>query len=192
MTSTQKTLDKKTILWDAGRLADFANAESREAVENFRANNPDYFPPAVWHNASAPIPGEKGFDEILLKPDIESSFKPSYWFGVREALRDAWQGGFTDEHCVILLSFAGDIPLKPSGEVWPFQRSVMFLAVEDWRARFCGVCGKRFVADQPARRFCSTACTGKGRKASRRAYWKDKGKDWRANRKRKSSRRTKQ
>lgn len=184
MSSTEKKPNKKAILWDAQRLADFANGEPREAVENFRANNPEFFPPAVWSNASALIPGEKGFDEMLFG----SGIKPCYWFVLREALRKAWQEGFTPEHCVILLSFAGDMPLNPSAEVWPFQRAVMFLAMEPWRAKFCGVCGKRFVADEPARRYCSTACTGKARKGTKNASWAKHGKRWRQRRSKRKTR----
>ena len=175
LSSKARVSKAKENLWVAERLALFANADDRAAIENFRANNPEFLPPAVWSNASEPIPGEKGFDEMLFG----SGIKPCYWFGLREALRSAWKDGFTPEYCVILLSFAGDMPLNPSAEVWPFQRAVMFLAMKPWQAKFCGVCGKRFVADKPATRFCSTACADRARKASRNDWWKEHGKDWR-------------
>jgi len=63
--------------------------------------------------------------------------------------------------------------------VYPYMQAVMFLGTNPWRALFCGLCGKRFVADKPGRRFCSEDCTKAARKGSRRVWWSKHGENWR-------------
>lgn len=115
------------------------------------------------------------------------------WQEFQTWLRDTWRARFPLEKCIALISAAGNIPHAPptaaesepqkfeKPKVWPYQRAVMLLGVEPWRARFC-VCGKRFVADKPSRRFCSTRCSSDARKVSRRAWWSEHGKQWRGTR----------
>jgi hypothetical protein len=59
--------------------------------------------------------------------------------------------------------------------VWPYQEAVMFLSTNPWRALFCGLCGKRFVADKPGRRFCSEGCTREARNRGKLAWWNEHG-----------------
>ena len=70
--------------------------------------------------------------------------------------------------------------------VWPYQRAVMFLATEPWRARFCESCGKRYVAFKPGRRYCSDRCTQAARRGSKRASWHKHSRKWRPKKTRKS------
>jgi hypothetical protein len=177
----------KATLWDGERLALFANAEGRDEVESFRASHNDFFPAGMWERADLPVPGEPFFNadfsgalsRILgpsAKPKRDELRRVPYWWGLQQALRRAWEQGFPLEWCVILISLAeGETPFH----VWPYQRAVMFLGVEPWRARFCGVCGKQFVADKPRRVYCSSGCSGKARRGSRAASWKRHGKKWR-------------
>ena len=48
-------------------------------------------------------------------------------------------------------------------QVWPYQRAVLFLHVEPWRAKVCQECGRRFVADHARRKYCSIAGEGGSR-----------------------------
>lgn len=70
--------------------------------------------------------------------------------------------------------------------VWPYQQAVMFLGTNPWRALFCGLCLKRFVADKPGRRFCSETCAKEARKRGQLAWWNANGEEWRSGREKKS------
>ena len=176
----------KELLWDAEQLAQFANAADRQAVEKFRSTHRDFFPPTFWAASDLPVPGELFWDidssELFSSLGGETSVKSDapkkvpFWWALQQMLRRSWEKSFPLEWCVILISeMHGDARFR----AWPFQRAVMFLGVEPWRARFCGVCGKEFVADKPARRFCSTACATKARQGTRAASWKIHGEEWR-------------
>jgi hypothetical protein len=98
---------------------------------------------------------------------------------------------FTDppyDYSVQYGGFALDDFLKL--ESWPFQKAVMLLAVEPWRAGFCSQCGMRLVADKPGRKFCGDKCSQSSRKGTKRAWWAKHGGNWRAKQK-KSKRHTK-
>ncbi len=181
--------DNKQILWDAERLARFANAAE---VESLREDYGDLFPQNFWNWQVRQF----GEGEVVWarSPDVFDRLKNEppipFWRAFQTALRVAWKMRFPLEECVRLISCAA-VPDRLSGKtdveadllsygVWPYQRVVMFLGVEPWRARFCGACGNRFVADKPARRFCSNTCSGKARQASRAASWNKHGKKWRA------------
>jgi hypothetical protein len=189
--------ETKEILWDTERLAQFANADGRDEVERFRAGNDGFFPPGQWEAADLPMPGElffgvdfSGLWRKLLgasdEPNPDEPKRVPRWWGFQQVLRRAWQESFPPDLCVILISsFHGETPFH----VWPYQRAVMFLGVEPWRARFCGVCGKRFVADRPRRLYCSNACSGKARGGSRAASWRKHGEKWRARYEKKKAKR---
>jgi hypothetical protein len=64
--------------------------------------------------------------------------------------------------------------------VWPAQFAIMFLATHPWRARFCPLCGRRFVADKQSRRYCRELCSHEARKKGKLMSWRTHGKTWRA------------
>jgi hypothetical protein len=72
---------------------------------------------------------------------------------------------------------------------WPAQYAIMFLATQPWRARFCSSCGRRFVADKPSRRYCGELCSHEARKKGKLTSWRNHGKAWRANQKRREKKR---
>jgi len=180
----------KEVLWDAERLAVFSNANAAVDAEYFRRNYGDFFPRNFWNwKVRVGGPGEFTVSAGPIPSEVIL-----FWQAFQRALRDAWQIDFPLEECVRLISCAA-VPDRLSGAtdveadllsypVWPYQRAVMLLGVEPWRARFCAQCGKRFVADKPARRFCSNGCAAKTRKHSKRDWWAAKGKEWRAKGKR--------
>jgi hypothetical protein len=198
----------KNNLWDAERLALLSNASTEADVRQFLENEKSFFPRNFWNwsirqlEEGVPIltmdaSDAQAIERLRREPPIP------FWQAFQRVLRDAWQLGFPLEECVRLISCAAVAdrlysatdaePDLSSYPVWPYQRAVMFLGVEPWRARFCGQCGKRFVADKPARRFCSNTCSTKARKASRMDWWNRAGEEWRAKKdaKGKRSRRTK-
>jgi hypothetical protein len=177
--------ETKQILWDAERLALFSNANAAKEVKRFHAAHDDYFPRSFW-NYKIRVGGPGEF--TVSSGPIPQEEVPM-WRAFQRALQEAWQVGFPREECVRLIS-CGVVPERISGKsefepdllsypAWPYQMAVMFLGVESWRARFCGQCGKRFVADKPARRFCSNPCAGKARQASRSLSWSKHGEKWR-------------
>jgi hypothetical protein len=64
-----------------------------------------------------------------------------------------------------------------------FQRAVYILFREGWRAKVCERCSRRFVADKPVQRYCSTRCSGDAKKGRGRVWWNKHGRQWRARRK---------
>jgi hypothetical protein len=183
----------KTGLWDAERLALFSNARETEA-QHFREQYDNYFPRSFWNWQVPPL--ETGASVVTMSAANAEAVRllrrappVDFWQAFQQVLRHAWQNGFPLEECVRLISCAAvadrlfrkaDVePDLSSYPVWPYQHAVMFLAVEPWRARFCGQCGKRFVADKPARRFCSSRCSAGARKTSRSVSWSKHGEKWR-------------
>lgn len=69
---------------------------------------------------------------------------------------------------------------------WPsndFQRAVYILFREGWRAKTCVRCSRRFIADKPVQRYCSTECSGETKRERNLDWWNKHGKKWRTKRK---------
>jgi hypothetical protein len=144
-----------SIFREAEVLAAFSNLEVSED-EYFRDCYPGFFPEDFWDLLSfrAAVKGES----------------PSAWRQVQQLLRQAWQDQFPFETCVALIcSLSHSIRSYNrhtdgiESKYWPFQMATLFLCVEPWRARIC-VCGKRFVANELSKRFCSARCLADSRK----------------------------
>jgi hypothetical protein len=191
MNCTAMAKTTKDFLWDAERLATFSNVNGPREAKYFRQKHTDFIPPYFWKDTipavlddpipeEDPIPGLYGTDVsgMLAAMGLKSAPKSvPFWWWFKQRIRMAWQHGFPLEMCVKLISSSS----RPVGfvQVWPYQRALMFLGCEPWRARFCGQCGTRLVADKPARRFCSGRCSGEARRVSRAFSWKKHGKEWR-------------
>jgi hypothetical protein len=163
----------KEVMWDAEQLAKFANAEGEKEIKTFRREYQGVFPSAFWDDLDKV--SKSVWKEVLHIPDFNKNVgpleAPRCW-AFQQGLRRAWEEGFPPYWAVILIAVSRPMP---DLQAWPYQLAVMFLAMESWRARFCGVCGSYFVADKPARRFCSIECSAKGRRASRNAWWHKEG-----------------
>ena len=141
----------KELLKDAGDLASFANANLPPIDGNpwtVPADVEKYsplFPPSFWN-----------------APEIKEGVIPWHYKSFQAILREAWTAGFPANLVVRLVQMpTGDINEVAdfmNGTTWPYQRVIMFLFVESWRASFCPKCGKRFVKDKPNQRFCSLEC----------------------------------
>jgi hypothetical protein len=119
----------------------------------------------------------------------------------RDCLRSVWSGndregrnlrilyGFDlmdDE--VMMFGFPTPEPLPPgkpivdglTGEIlWnfpsEFQRTLYELMKIRWKAKMCPQCGRYFVADKTAQRFCSTNCSNKAKLARSNEHWHKTG-----------------
>ena len=141
----------KELLKDAGDLAGFANANfpsiegGPSVVSTDRQKYARLFPTSFWN-----------------EPAIIEGVIPWHYKTFQAVLRQAWQEGFPANLVVRLVQMPmGDINEVAdflNGTTWPYQRAVMFLSAESWRASFCPKCGKRFVKDKPNQRFCSLEC----------------------------------
>ena len=158
----------------AGELAEFANCADGVAVKEFSARTTEFFPHHFLDDDTA----DRQTSAIQGLEEQEPVWMPRWW-GFQQGLLRAWEEGFPADWAVILIAVTHS---KTSAQAWPYQRALMFLAVEPWRARFCGECGKPFVADKPATRFCSTKCAGNARQKSRNAWWRREGERWRRKR----------
>ena len=179
------------LLIDTQVLADFANlnAEDKNDLsptnpEYFRNNHTDFVPQEwwTWHHWQAE------------SKDSPGSFNWS-WQTAQRFLQEAWREKFSLEKCVELITLVGnDLRTQVDGKakVYPYQRAVMFLGTNRWRAKFCLRCGNRFVATTPKSIYCTDACFQLARKDSKKAWWSEHGQEWRDSIKKAKSKRSKQ
>jgi hypothetical protein len=186
------------MLVDAEMLARFSNLKPSE-VEEFRNRVcRDFLPDDFWRLLSARV-GD------LPDTPLET------WRRMQQSVQDMWAKRFPLEGSIQLITRAGhdseqakilarserksneEIAATEQPQVWPFQRAVMYLAVNSWRARFCPACGSRFVALTPKSTYCTevrigpegkkTTCFAESRKGKKKAWWSEHGEHWRASRK---------
>lgn len=167
----------KKILADADALAEFSNLEP-DGVPRFQQKHPDFVPQAWWN--------------YQAKNSEEKQWQMTQLF-----LRESWQKGFTggmfsvmrlvlsvfspDDLLDSMFGFKLDRPAFANiSEVpdshTPFQRAALFLFENSWRARFCPVCKKRFVAAEAKTKFCSQQCSDESTR--RRHYEWAKENNW--------------
>ncbi len=181
---------------DAQMLATFSNLAPQQIEEFRNAICPDFLPAGFWAALSI-TPGDE-FGEFA-------------WQSVQQSVQKAWSERFSLDTAIQLITKVdkfskGEQILRqvtgmsnqeiinlrlPTPEVWPFQRAIMYLAVNSWRARFCTRCGKRFVAVRPKSTYCSDACFKESRKGAKQAWWAAHGEQWRANVAKKTTAKTK-
>jgi hypothetical protein len=168
------------VLIDAQTLATFSNLSLGGAAEFRNSICPSFLPDDLW-------------DLLSITPEAETA-EPA-WQSIQQLLQESWVKRFPLEWSIQLITTIDKhsktsqalanvermsnqdlLKLKlPIQEVWPFQRAVMFLTVNSWRARFCPACGKRFVAAKPKSTYCSDACFEETRKGAKRAWWNQHG-----------------
>lgn len=164
------------ILLDAQALATFSNLAPHKEEEFQNSIYPCFLPSDFWDTKTATTTGERP------------------WQSLQAFLSEVWKKGFPLEEAIQLivcvdkntktaqrleaaLNMSNEevlsMEIKP--EVWPFQRAVMYLAVNPWRARFCLRCGKRFVALKPRNVYCGDDCSRESRKGTKRNWWNQTG-----------------
>jgi hypothetical protein len=157
---------------DAGTLARFANLEESE-IGQFRTANPQFLP-KWWDDSGNAREQNKGliwkyWQDLLRKWWLRLQEGPSSKYSnfvlalvtYCADTESSWDAlGFVDT------PFDTDVELV---KALPYQRAVMFMALNPWRARICR-CGNRFIADKPNRQFCSDVCAWKFRKKKKREW----------------------
>lgn len=177
-----RDLSSRDILIDAQMLATFSNLTPTQVDEFRNSVAPDFLPNSLW-------------DLTRIDSTVESA-----WQVIQRKAQNAWTKHFLLDQSIELITDVDRYSQQhkhwdrlnqmsneeiantkvPATDVWPFQRAIMFLAVNSWRARFCPACGKRFVAAKPKSTYCSDACFNESRKGAKRAWWSEHGEQWRA------------
>jgi hypothetical protein len=172
---------QKDRLADAKALALFADLKPEDA-ETFRNSVVRNFIPELWWT-------QRGIGEVA--PGAVNTSK--IWQEWQSVLRSAWDSGFPTDYVVALL--ATYYHLEPLHEEFaainiptarPYQKALMILAVESWRARKCR-CGARFIAEKPNSLFCSRKCYLDFRREYKTTYIREMRKKQKAGRKKKKS-----
>ena len=161
----QKQEITQAILDAADSLADFANLKPDDLAD-FRQRYPNFAPdswPGGWWNSR--VVAEQGGLEFR-------------WQEMQRQLHKLWLQRFSPDLCVELMIVgtewarmsakynaqqqAGEEQELRAGsgfdaspKVWDFQRAIMFLYVQPWRARICEMCGKMYVANHGKRKYCT-------------------------------------
>lgn len=160
---------------DAQTLAQFADLKQEE-LEEFRHQ----------------------IDSGFLPEESWSGSPQGIWALLQEKLRAAWRSGFTAEDTIELVSDVARLSTMlrrldevtrmsdaeatqaiqslPRMESYTFQRVIMMLHLEPWRAQICPICGKHWVKNVQRDRLCSTECRTEARaRRNRKYYRKNKG-----------------
>jgi hypothetical protein len=197
--------DTNDILNSADGLAEFSNLESA-GVEDFRKTHAGFVPDFWWNESVTGLTGAAVKIWQACQGNLQEAWKSGPGkraFSLTACIRLISAGvrpdlpvEGRDYHAepLIYAANAVAVPLEQAAiyhinvesdlwlagtRVWPYQQAVMFLGTNPWRALFCGLCSKRFVADKPGRRFCSEACTKEARKRGQLAWWNQHGENWR-------------
>jgi hypothetical protein len=148
-TGNRAVEETRALLDAADALATFADLEP-DGVDNFRRRYPEFVPQLWWTGLSW----------------TEGAGVHHPWIRERDRLRKAWAAGFPTDSTLELATtnlflmahaMTSDTIEETPQKVWDYQRAVMFLANESWRAKICEECGKPFVADHASRKYCSIA-----------------------------------
>lgn len=173
---TQDNLN--TALSLAEVLAAFANLKQAD-VPAFRKSHPNFAGHDWWDSASLP------------------------WTQFQTMVRRAWENGFAPDTCISLIVHGSNLSVigerlrgfnaslqAMEGEdasvfvksnlgtpVFDYQRALMFLHVQPWRASRClnRSCGKYFVKTSKGQMFCSVRCSDAVRAEAKRKWWSEQG-----------------
>jgi hypothetical protein len=186
LSSKDEMTGNDTQLNEAEALARFANLQP-EDIKSFRQMYPDFAPEGIWDSPALSIPSGQMPESVPT------------WKIFQKSVQEIWANKFPPENIVEFIAAVAEVSKGykqvkelaemlskkvltyslPKPEIFACQRAMMFLGVQPWRALFCGVCGKRFIADKPGRKYCSEECAEKTRKGSKLAWWNKHGQELR-------------
>jgi hypothetical protein len=168
-------------LRNAQALAEFSNLSPGE-VDYFRNNFPDFAPQPWWdYRATDAQQNQWELTQRFVRESWKNRFEGGAYFLVALLTSVFNPSDLMDS----LFDFKVDRPAfaRVSEMNWgysPFQRAVLYLFDNPWRARFCAECHKRFVAAEPRNKFCSETCAHEHRNRQKRDNWHKHGKQNRA------------
>jgi hypothetical protein len=67
---------------------------------------------------------------------------------------------------------SGSFKFNPQND---FQGALYLLFRESWRAKVCAKCSSYFIAEKPARLYCSVECSNSSHRKAALKWWKEKG-----------------
>jgi hypothetical protein len=134
----------------------------------------------AWH---PPDPGPYDIGtgenfEILL--GLETGYKYAGREEALQAIFAAYESAEVKSNPILADWKTGSFLYMPYND---FQRAVYILFREGWRAKTCIRCSRRFIADKPLQRYCSTECSGETKRERNLDWWNKHGKKWRTMRK---------
>jgi hypothetical protein len=145
----------KQNLYRAQVLADFINSSD---TTEFRAKNPNFFPPRI---------PKKWLSLILFAKRRATQIWDDETFGDLFAVAG-----------LALLIFGehptdsdGNLVVKDPLPVYGFHEAVSFLHQDPWRARRCLTCKRAFVAASSKAGFCSVQCAADAKRKNKRDWW---------------------
>jgi hypothetical protein len=168
----------------------FLRLESNEEALVFQHNWPRFFPDNFWSYfvRTAPegavlamdVATQEAVERLKREPPI------TLWRAWQRLLQVAWHTGFDLDSTAQLLNinlldehaFSNLPPLQPGertlefAPAWDFQRAVLGVAWENWRAKFCQRCAQPFVAERPKTKYCSVECSNDEILDRKSSYWR--------------------
>jgi hypothetical protein len=168
----------KDELIDAEMLARFAELKPEE-VEDFRHAVAPGFVPEPWWD----FDGQRIQDWKM-------------WQEMQDLVRQTWDSGFPVNYTLSVLLNHASAATEPESllattdiyRALPYQRATMFMFNQNWRARSCHHCRKRFVAKKTNNQFCDDACRVEFRRQYKAAHIREKRKQNRQSRRKQSKR----
>ena len=182
---------------DARLLARFAVLRESD-IDAFRKDAPDFVPQDYWG----------AMPTLTLRPDLpleQVLYKGRPWELAQRMVRDAWHQRFPPEKAVELISNCSKfsdmerqlnaILTAPNASVedllrhlspakmYGFQKAVMYLSMQPWRAKVCSLesCKRRYVANAPPQETCGLDCRSQYHKLRKARDWEKSGRQYRKN-----------
>ena len=158
---------------DSQMFARFANLKESE-VEEFRHSvAPDFIPEHVWGATAITeghaVPAWK-VEQGTLRAVWDMGFTPEGCIELITSVAQLSEQGQFFERVNSGISKAefGSLVRQseeefgqpcPPTRVYPFQKVVMLLHLQPWRAQICAVCGRYWIKETQRDRYCSAKCS---------------------------------
>lgn len=172
----------KQILSDATALAEFSNLKPGD-LDRFRQKYPDFAPQKWWTCRPVGHDLEQWrFNQHLL---TEAWKKDGFSHDLNFVMMIVMSVFDPDQMTDVFASMDGQLHSRyanldaTSPGQHPHQRAVLFLFEHPWRAKFCPVCGKRFVAAEAKNKFCSQPCSDESSRRRHNEWARKNLKAWR-------------
>jgi hypothetical protein len=182
----------------AERLATFANLTPDDAAA-FRKRYPHFAPDAWWDNRvwnaangvvfvwteeqkRVRVAWQTGFSPDDCIALIAAGAKTADWEADIKAHQAAGEAGLLVEGAEAEGAEFFHKHEQRQRRIFDYQRAVMFLHIQQWRASRCEreECRKYCVKDAKGRRYCSKTCFDINRIADKLKCWRDRGSKQRA------------
>jgi hypothetical protein len=153
-------------------LERFMRLTDSQSTVGFRRDWPVFFPETFWkRDLEQKPPGVIHSDAVPQLPVVPM------WKAYQDVLLEAWRHRFpmSDTVRLIVAPVSQEFDALSSVTESPYQRAVLLVAMESWRARFCFLCGQPFAADKGASKFCSPACYAESRLNTKKRWWAEQG-----------------